>query len=70
VFDSSKTVPGEHILDGMQDLFHIKKPVIRTLFLMGTVHSVLDGYCSTVQGSLDWFEVDLGFPELFLFRDV
>ena len=28
----------------------------------------LDGYCSTVQGLLDWFEVDLGFPELFLFR--
>jgi hypothetical protein len=44
--------------------------VIHTLFLMGTVHSVLNGYCSTVQGLLDWFEVDLGFPELFLFRDV
>ena len=26
----------------------------------------LDGYCSIVQGLLDWFEVDLGFPELFL----
>jgi len=24
----------------------------------------LDGYCSTVQGLLDWFEVDLGFSEL------
>ena len=24
----------------------------------------LDGYCSTVQGLLDWFEADLGFPEL------
>jgi len=23
-----------------------------------------DGYCSTVQGLLDWFEVDLGFTEL------
>ena len=23
-----------------------------------------DGYCSTVQGLLDWFEVDLGFNEL------
>ena len=23
----------------------------------------LDGYCSTVQGLLDWFEVDLGFTE-------
>ena len=28
------------------------------------VLSVLDGYCSTVQGLLDWFEVDLGFTEL------
>ena len=25
---------------------------------------LLDGYCSTVQGLLDWFEVDLGFTEL------
>ena len=24
----------------------------------------LDGYCSAVQGLLDWFEVDLGFAEL------
>ena len=24
----------------------------------------LDGYCSTVQGLLDWFEVDLGYTEL------
>jgi len=24
----------------------------------------LDGYCSTVQGLLDWFEVDLGLTEL------
>jgi len=23
-----------------------------------------DGYCSTVQGLLDWFEVDLGITEL------
>jgi len=26
--------------------------------------SFLEGYCSTVQGLLDWFEVDLGFTEL------
>ena len=26
--------------------------------------SFLDGYCSTVQDLLDWFEVDLGFTEL------
>jgi len=31
-------------------------------------HSFLDGYCSTVQGLLDRFEVDLGFPEPVLFR--
>jgi len=24
-------------------------------------HTFFDGYCSTVQGLLDWFEVDLGF---------
>jgi len=24
----------------------------------------LDGYCSTVQGLPDWFEVDLGFTKL------
>ena len=27
-----------------------------------------DEYCSTVQGLLDWFEVDLGFTKLRLFR--
>ena len=30
-------------------------------------HAFLDGYCSTVQVLLDWFEVDVGFPELVLF---
>jgi len=29
-------------------------------------HSSLDGYFSTVQGLLDWFEVDLGFTEPLL----
>ena len=28
------------------------------------MHTFLDGYCSTVQGLLDWFEVDLGYTEL------
>ena len=28
------------------------------------VYPFFDGYCSTVQGLLDWFEVDLGFTEL------
>jgi len=32
--------------------------------LFHTWHAFLKGYCSTVQGLLDWFEVDLGFPEL------
>jgi len=27
-------------------------------------HTFFDGYCTTVQGLLDWFEVDLGFTEL------
>ena len=27
-------------------------------------HSFFDGYCSTVQGLLDWFEVNLGLSEL------
>jgi len=31
-------------------------------------HTFLDGYCSTVQGLLDWFEVDLGFTELSFIR--
>jgi len=30
--------------------------------------TVLDGYCSTVQGLLDWFEVDLGFTELLFIQ--
>jgi len=33
-------------------------------------NSFLDGYCSTVQGLLDWFEVDPGFPELFLLKEI
>jgi len=28
----------------------------------------LDGYCSTVQGLLDWFEVDLEFTELLFIQ--
>jgi len=30
--------------------------------------SFLDGYCSTIQDLLDWFEVDLGFTELLLIQ--
>ena len=32
------------------------------------MHTFLDGYCSTVQGLLDWFEVDLGFTELLFIQ--
>ena len=31
-------------------------------------HDFLDGYCSTVQGLLDWFEVDLGLTELLFIQ--
>ena len=31
-------------------------------------HIFLDGYCSIVQGLLDWFEVDLGFTELLFIQ--
>jgi len=31
-------------------------------------HTFIDGYCSTVQGLLDWFEVDLGFTELLFIQ--
>jgi len=30
--------------------------------------TLLGGYCSTVQGLLDWFEVDLGFTELLFIQ--
>ena len=31
-------------------------------------HPFLDGYCSTVQGWLDWTEVDLGFTKLLFIQ--
>jgi len=40
----------------LQSPISIDDPVLYTSFL--------DGYCSTLQGLLDWFEVDLGFTEL------
>jgi len=36
-----------------------KRPCAPTLFFF-----FFDGYCHTVQGLLDWFEVDLGFTKL------
>jgi len=37
-------------------------------FLDGYCSTFLDGYCSTLQALLDWFEVDLGFTELFFIQ--
>ena len=34
------------------------------------IDAFLDGYCSTVQGLLDWFEVDLGFTELLFMHTI
>ena len=36
----------------------------RKVHKLGTNFFIFDGYCSTVQGLLDWFEVDLGFTKL------
>jgi len=36
--------------------------------LMPRMNAFLDGYCSTVQGLLDWFEIDLGFTELLFIQ--
>ena len=38
------------------------------LFCKGYLHIILDEYCSTVQGLLDWCEVDLGFTELLFIQ--
>ena len=42
-----------------QDLLDYKTFVVRR-----DENSFFDGYCSTVQGLLDWFEADLGFTNL------
>jgi len=34
-----------------------------------TWRAFFDGYCSTVQGLLDWFEVDLGFTWAFIYSN-
>jgi len=35
---------------------------------LSVMFDFLDGYCSTVQGLLDWFEVDLGFTKLWFIQ--
>ena len=42
----------------------LRHPVCIRYTLEHIIHTFLDGYCSTVQGLLDWFEVDFGFTEL------
>ena len=37
--------------------------------LMKSGVTFFDGYCSTVQGLLDWFEVDLGFTRAFIYSN-
>ena len=43
------------------------KPYFFHLFGL-SLSTFLDGFCSTVQGLLDWFEVDLGFIKLFFIQ--
>ena len=33
------------------------------------IDTFFDGYCSTVQGLLDWFEVNLGFTRAFIYSN-
>jgi len=47
---------------------HAERSWVFTSSLLRMSHAFLDGYCSTVQDLLDWFEVDLGFTKLYLFR--
>ena len=43
----------------------VRRPIWRdATHLTHLTLSFFDGYCSTVQGLLYWFEVDLGFTEL------
>jgi len=37
-------------------------------FLVCLHFAFFDGYCSTAQGLLDWFEVDLGFTKLLFIQ--
>ena len=41
---------------------------VMCVFVCVSSFSFLDGYCSTVQGLFDWFEVDLGFTELLFIQ--
>ena len=41
---------------------------LRGYLMTVVLQTFLDGYCCTVQGLLDWFEVDLGFTELLFIQ--
>ena len=43
-------------------------PQRETKSVVSRTPTFLDGYCSTVQGLLDWLEVDLGFTELLFIQ--
>jgi len=43
-------------------------PQRETKSVVSRTPTFLDGYCNTVQGLLDWFEVDLGFTELLFIQ--
>ena len=44
-------------------------PLLSRKIIIVCLHfAVFDGYCSTVQGLLDWVEVDLGFTELLIIQ--
>jgi len=47
-----------------------KKQVMNNEALYGHsfFFSFFDGYCSAIQGLLDWFEVDLGFTKLLFIQ--
>jgi len=47
---------------------HIEELMMHIEHQRSVMHIFLDGYCSTVQGLLDWFEVDLGFTELLFIQ--
>jgi len=50
----------------LRELRELGGPILAVRISLNVPRAVLDGYCSIVQGLLDWFEVDLGFPELVL----
>ena len=46
----------------------IEFSILNNVVLMRKLFNLLNGYCSTVQGLLDWCEVDLRFTELFFIQ--